>query len=232
MPEPGSKRGRTHDAEGSREAILDAAEQVFAEHGFDGARIDAIAKTAGYNKSLIFQYYGDKLKLYAEVMRRADEQTRWIQTQALPALEAAESDPDWEKISALFRSFIGAYYDYLLEHPRIMRMFLWEMAEGWQTYAKIISQRDFDDMALFGPLMERMQTLGLFRSKLNPVAQMFTAVFVVHNYLGTVPINQIFLPAEDFTSAEAQARAREYVIEFVVHGMLADPTESRSYKSE
>ena len=45
MAKPGSKRrGRMHDAEGAREAILNAGEEVFAEHGFDGARIDAIAK--------------------------------------------------------------------------------------------------------------------------------------------------------------------------------------------
>ena len=50
-PEPGSRRGRTHDAEGAREAILNAAEEVFAEHGFDGARIDSIAKVAGYNRA-------------------------------------------------------------------------------------------------------------------------------------------------------------------------------------
>ena len=57
-----------HDAEGAREAILNAGEEVFAEHGFDGARIDAIAKSSGYNKSLIFQYFGDKLGLYAAVI--------------------------------------------------------------------------------------------------------------------------------------------------------------------
>ena len=44
MSEPGSRRGRVHDAEGTRMAILDAAEEVFAEHGFDGARVDAIAE--------------------------------------------------------------------------------------------------------------------------------------------------------------------------------------------
>ncbi len=49
MSEPGSRRGRAHDAEGARQTILDAAEEVFAEHGFDGARIDAIAEVAGYN---------------------------------------------------------------------------------------------------------------------------------------------------------------------------------------
>jgi len=37
---PGSRRGRVHDAKGAREAILNAAEVVFAEHGFSGARIE------------------------------------------------------------------------------------------------------------------------------------------------------------------------------------------------
>src|SRR2546425_11215155 len=73
------RRGRVHDAEGARRAILNAAEEVFAEHGFDGARIDAIAATAGYNKSLIFQYFDDKLGLYAEVVRRADREINEVQ---------------------------------------------------------------------------------------------------------------------------------------------------------
>src|SRR6266567_6612346 len=71
---PPGKRGRAHDAEGTREAILDAAEEVFAEHGFDGARIDAIAAAADYNKSLIFHYFGDKLGLYREIVLRMREQ--------------------------------------------------------------------------------------------------------------------------------------------------------------
>ena len=228
MPEDGSKRGRTHDAEAAREAILDAAEQVFAEHGFDGARMDAIAKVAGYNKSLIFQYYGDKLKLYAEVMRRVDDQTRWIQEQVLPELSELDAPIDRDKIAAVLRNFVGAYYDYLSEHPRGMRMFLWEMAEGWQIYAKIISQRDYEDLNVFGPILDKVQRLGLLRSKLNPVIQIFSAVYMVHNYLGNIPINQIFLPGEDFTSPEARARGKEFVVEFIVHGMLADPVAPKA----
>ncbi len=228
MAESLVKTRRSHDAEGAREAILNAAENVFAEHGFDGARVDVIAKAAGYNKSLIFQYFGDKLKLYAAVMKRADDQTRWIQAQALPTLLEVGANPDREKIAALFGDYIGAYFDYLLEHPNLMRMFLWEMAEGWQTYSKIISQRDLDDLVTFGPLLGRMQELGMFRSKLNPFAQVFSAVFAVHNYLASIPMNRMIMPAEDFTSPEALARAREFVIGFVIHGILAGPAKADS----
>lgn len=44
----------------SRDQILIAARQVFAEKGFDGARVDAIAVTAGVNKSLIYYYFKSK----------------------------------------------------------------------------------------------------------------------------------------------------------------------------
>ncbi|NRS50047.1 helix-turn-helix domain-containing protein [Brevibacillus sp. HB2.2] len=45
--------------------ILIAAEELFAEHGFSATRIDTIASVAGYIKSLIYQYYQDKLGLYS-----------------------------------------------------------------------------------------------------------------------------------------------------------------------
>ena len=72
----GSERreGRARDAHKTRAAILNAAETIFAQHGFDGARIEAIANASGYNNSLLFRYFGDKLGLYAEVLKRADKE--------------------------------------------------------------------------------------------------------------------------------------------------------------
>src|SRR5689334_189116 len=86
-----TKRGRTHDAAGVQEAILDAAEEQFAAYGFAGARIDAIAKIAGYNSSLIFHYFGDKLGLYTEVVRRADMALSTLQARVLAPMLGDES---------------------------------------------------------------------------------------------------------------------------------------------
>src|SRR5258708_11277020 len=133
------RSGRVHDAAGAREAILNAAEKVFAEHGFDGARTDIIAEEAGYNKSLVFQYFGDKLNLYAEVIRRTDEQTRGLQAQVFATLRGDETVFNVGKFKAMLREFVSAYFDYLMAHPRFMRILLWEIAEGWQTFAKIVS---------------------------------------------------------------------------------------------
>jgi TetR/AcrR family transcriptional regulator len=225
---PGSKRGRMHDAEGTREAILNAAEEVFAEHGFDGARIDAIAAAAGYNKSLIFQYFGDKLGLYAAVVRRADEQTRVLQNRAFMELGGENLALNPEQIRELLRDYTGWYFDYLVEHPQVMRIFNWELAEGWQTFSKILTQRDYDDVDQFMPIFSKLQNAGLMRSKLNPLVQFTPAIFMCNVYLAILPMYKILMPGENFISEAALADAREYVVDFVVNGLLISPMAAKS----
>ncbi len=57
-------------AEGTREKLLDAAEQAFADHGFEGATVREICLRAGANIAAVNYYFGDKLNLYTEVLRR------------------------------------------------------------------------------------------------------------------------------------------------------------------
>ena len=143
MSDPEPRRGRAHDAEGAREAILNAAEAVFAEHGFDGARIDVIAKASGYNSSLLFHYFGDKLGLYVEVVKRADREVTEFQVLMLaPLLEDETVTSNVHAFKALLENIVTALFDYLIAHPRFMRMLLWEQAEGWQTFSRTVSQFD------------------------------------------------------------------------------------------
>src|SRR5713226_8484969 len=109
MSESGRRRGET-----SREAILTAAEVVFAEHGFDGARIDTIANVSGYNKNLIFRYFGDKLGLYAEVVKRADREMSALQASLLaPLLEDETIISNAHAFKAFLETVIRAFFDYL-----------------------------------------------------------------------------------------------------------------------
>lgn len=48
--------------------ILDAALKVFAEHGYSGASMDAIAALAGVSKPTLYQYFGGKEQLFAAIM--------------------------------------------------------------------------------------------------------------------------------------------------------------------
>lgn len=52
----------------SRQKILDAALNVFYEAGFDGARVDVIARRAGVNQALIYYYFKSKEELFTELI--------------------------------------------------------------------------------------------------------------------------------------------------------------------
>ena len=54
----------------SREAILEAAAGELADRGFDGVRLEHVARRAGFNKALIYRYFGDRVALLQAARRR------------------------------------------------------------------------------------------------------------------------------------------------------------------
>jgi len=64
-------RRRSARAEAKREMIVACAVRHFAEHGYQGARIEDMANELGIAKGSIFQHYGSKAGLFFEAYKRA-----------------------------------------------------------------------------------------------------------------------------------------------------------------
>ena len=62
-----TRAGRRPGASGTREAIADAARQLFAERGFDRTSIRAVAEAAGVDPALVSHFYGSKQQLFVAV---------------------------------------------------------------------------------------------------------------------------------------------------------------------
>ncbi|GAA1758844.1 TetR family transcriptional regulator [Luedemannella helvata] len=62
-------RGRRPGNQDTREAVLAAAREVFADKGYDGASIRAIAAAAGVDPALIHHYFGTKEQLFVAALR-------------------------------------------------------------------------------------------------------------------------------------------------------------------
>lgn len=62
-------------AESTAENILESAAVVFAEKGYDGARVDELARAAGVNKATLYYQIGDKEALYHAVLERVFSHT-------------------------------------------------------------------------------------------------------------------------------------------------------------
>lgn len=61
---------KTSPVKSVKDRLLDAAEELFCEHGFEGTSIRDIAASAGGNIASVNYYFGGKEKLYEEVWRR------------------------------------------------------------------------------------------------------------------------------------------------------------------
>lgn len=220
--ESGRKRGREriYDAQRTREAILNAAEAVFAAHGFDGTSVDAIAAHAGYNKSLLFQYFGDKLGLYSEVLKRIDRDLQALEARLLPPL--SEQGMQAREFRAFLTTVIEVLFDYLLEHPHFLRMLTWETAEGWQTYRQIISHLQGEETDQFQRLLRQAEYAGWLRSGFTPLIQLTLILQICQSYLAYLPLYQAILPGENASSEQMLSGARDYLVGFILAGMLAE----------
>ena len=222
------KRERASDI--ARRAILDAAEEVFAEYGFAGARIDAIAAASGYNKSMIFHYFDDKLGLYLAVFKRIDEQGLQAQAEAFgPLLTNERLSSDARQFRLFLETAIRTIFDFLVEHPRLTRIYAWEEATGWQTLEKLSSsQFDTSDVEQFRALFTEAQQAGLIRPSLDLA---FILNFIYDLCLSSqtsFPRHQMIMKDVDFSSPEARTRTREQLIDLLIHGIMVDPPERKS----
>ncbi|MEA2127408.1 MAG: hypothetical protein QOJ85_299 [Solirubrobacteraceae bacterium] len=68
-PRPATRR-RRHDARASREALLDAADALFHERGYDAATVRDIGERAGVDAALIARYFGSKEGLYLATLEQ------------------------------------------------------------------------------------------------------------------------------------------------------------------
>jgi AcrR family transcriptional regulator len=81
-------RDRSSNSAETRERLLDAAEHLFANRGFEGTSMRAITQAAGTSVSAANYHFGSKEKLLHETIRRATEP---VNARRLEMLDAAEA---------------------------------------------------------------------------------------------------------------------------------------------
>jgi AcrR family transcriptional regulator len=93
--------------------VLDAAEALFAERGFEATSLRAIARAAGIQQPGLYNYFSSKEALYAAVLDRA-----------LRPLSQAMDPALWQTPEGKIRSTLTSVMtDLLLEHPTMAALF-------------------------------------------------------------------------------------------------------------
>ena len=99
-------------AEERRLRILDAAVEVFAEHGYNAAKMQDIAARAGVVPSVLYDHFASKRDLHITLLQQHAQQLR---ERSLRRLEGAS-------VEEMVRASISNYFAFVEEDPFIWRV--------------------------------------------------------------------------------------------------------------
>ena len=168
-PGRGAKRraGRPRRRADSRAALLAAATELFAAHGFDGVSVSDIAEKAGVNRAMISYHFGGKRDLYAAILAATFQEivadVERIAGSAGPAPE-------------VLRAIVAAIGDAATHrHPHFCTMMLREVLTGGQHMEKTVLAQPARVLAAVQRVVERGVREGAFR----PVDPLLTHLSLV-----------------------------------------------------
>ena len=184
--------------------IVTTATDEFAVRGFDGARVDRIAKRAGVNKQLLFYYYHSKRGLFRTVLARAIGELE----QALAALPTASGRP----LDRL-RDVLTAQFEFLSRHPELVTL---------------LAHAERSDAAPFAPAIRRLvvllaegQGLGQVRDDVDPHVAAAQALVLMVGYLKLESLIAASAPPLAADEPSLRERWRKSAVELVVNGVRA-----------
>jgi TetR/AcrR family transcriptional regulator len=154
---------KTRDAEASRRRILDAAERLFARHGFEGASLAEIGEAAGVSRGTPSYFFGSKEELYAAVLERLHaDRTARLEPAFRPLVEWAEAKSPSRPLRTVLNRGVGDYLDFLRDRPTYVDIIEREALAGGERLARIEARSTVMEDA-FGALRRRARAHGLRR---------------------------------------------------------------------
>ena len=123
-PRAGPTRGRAAHLgpERRRPLVLDAAFELFLEHGYDGTSMEAVAHAAGVTKPVVYDCFGSKEELFTALLQREEARVLGQIAAALPR-EADREDPE-----QLLADALTAFLRAVAASPQAYRVIL--LGEG------------------------------------------------------------------------------------------------------
>jgi TetR/AcrR family transcriptional regulator len=116
---------KVRDAERSRAAILDAAEQLFADQGYDVTSLTQVGAAAGVSRGTPGYFFRSKAELYQAVLDRSFAEVRdAVREGRARALASNESS------EAILAGAVSDYFDFLAARPNFVRLIEREALSG------------------------------------------------------------------------------------------------------
>ena len=173
------KKTKSTGAGETRDAILNAAEDLFSKHGFYGVTIREVAREAGVDTALVHYYFGAKKALFDAVFTRRAEV--WNNERVAAVDRYAEAAGDAMTLEGLFEAFLRPPFQWSLKG-----------GPGWKHYAALVAQTNAnpafggETMArYFDPAIRRLLDLV---KRVLPEAEETDLYWAYHNLSGALTL--------------------------------------------
>jgi TetR/AcrR family transcriptional regulator len=216
--------GTRAQPEESRAAILKAAVQEFAREGVAGARTDAIARSAGVNKALLYYYFKDKEALYQAVL---DE----VFSGALAKIQevlSAELPPRQRLIA-----YVLAHFDYIASNPLFPRIVHAEFLRAGRDPARMrrVATQYFQPIFVnIAALLKEGAQTGEFRA-VDPIHFIPSMISIIVFYFITAPIMKMMIGRDPMSQASLAER-RKAVVDFISAALFTRTKESANERAQ
>ncbi|HEY0433651.1 MAG TPA: TetR family transcriptional regulator [Chitinophagaceae bacterium] len=175
--------------------IMEAAEELFAEKGFDGTSVRDVARDAGVNLAMISYYFGSKEKLMESLFKYRGE---FIKMQLESMLQNREMS-SLQKFYNLIDSYIERFIKQKCFHKIMTRE---QMMHLKGTMPRLIHDMKKRNQELVQQLISEGQKKGEFRKNIDVPLMMATLIGTVNHIITTQHYYQKLNNLEDLTDEE------------------------------
>ena len=158
--------------------IIEAAEKLFSEKGFDGTSVRDIAEEADVNLAMISYYFGSKERLMEAIFKHRGEHMKMQLENMLKNKELASL----EKLYLLIDGFIDRVMKQQCFHKIMTRE---QMFNNSGPTSKLIHQLKKTNQELIQQLIKEGQKRGEFKKNIDVPLMMMTLVGTTNQLLTT-----------------------------------------------
>lgn len=209
-----SRRPIRRDPDASRQRILAAATEVFAEQGLDGARVDEIADRSGINKRMLYHYFGNKDELFGAVLEELYETI---------CRGSATLDLDTGSPPEAIHRLVDFALNFYLDNPHAMTLLnnenLHKARHLKQSGRVRAIHVPFENM--IAALLDRGVASGDFQSGLNAARLYITIVGLTYYYLSNGHTLSLVYDRNLYDRKELRAW-REHMHDVIIRFVSAD----------
>ena len=190
----------------TRQAIIRAAEQVFAERGYVGARMDDVAAVVGIKRASMVYYFRDKRSLYLALL---DDLFGGLHQQYRSVLSGAGTLRD------RILGCIDVWVSQVTARPGMMRILVWESAQLRRSASNPLAAELAPILATVAEAIADGQRDGTFR-QLDPLR--FMMIVAGSTAFLTVGIGAFATQAASLEVDELRRELRDLVIRVLCEG--------------